>query len=48
MPDETAPTGWSYNPSAWPQRVPIIVLALIGAAIASYLAAYQFGWIAAV
>lgn len=35
------PPGWSYNPSAWPQRVPIIGLALAGFFIARYLAAYQ-------
>ncbi|MDM9560199.1 NAD-dependent epimerase/dehydratase family protein [Bordetella petrii] len=26
------PPGWTYNPSAWTQRVPIIALALVGAA----------------
>ena len=28
--------GWTYNPSSWPQRLPIIALALIGFAIAGY------------
>lgn len=37
------PPGWSYNPSTWAQRLPIIALALIGFAIASYLALYQVG-----
>jgi uncharacterized membrane protein len=36
-----APPGWSYNPSSWPQRWPIIVLALVGFLIAGYLALYQ-------
>lgn len=35
------PPGWSYNPSNWTQRVPIILLALIGLLIARYLTAYQ-------
>ncbi len=37
----TIPPGWSYNPSAWTQRVPIIVLALVGLYVSRYLAAYQ-------
>src|SRR3954471_13221032 len=37
------PRGWSYNPSAWVQRVPIAALALIGLLISRYLTAYQFG-----
>lgn len=35
------PPGWSYNPSAWSERLPIIVLALAGTAIAGYLSLYQ-------
>ena len=35
------PPGWSYNPSSWTQRLPIIVLALIGLYVSRYLAAYQ-------
>lgn len=35
------PPGWSYNPSSWGERVPIIGLALLGVAIASYLTLYQ-------
>lgn len=35
------PPGWSYNPSNWTQRVPIILLALVGLLIARYLTAYQ-------
>ncbi len=38
---EQTPPGWSYNPSSWDQRIPIIVLALIGTGIATYLALYQ-------
>jgi uncharacterized membrane protein len=35
------PLGWSYNPSSWPQRLPIIVMAAVGFVIAAYLALYQ-------
>lgn len=36
------PPGWDYNPAAWSQRIPIVVLAIVGFGIASYLALYQF------
>lgn len=39
------PPGWSYNPSAWTQRLPIIALALIGLYVSRYLAGYQLGYI---
>jgi hypothetical protein len=42
------PPGWSYNPSTWGQRLPVIGLALGGFAVASYLAAYQWGLFASV
>lgn len=35
------PPGWDYNPSTWPQRLPIIGLAVLGTLIAGYLAAFQ-------
>lgn len=35
------PPGWQYNPATWSQRIPIILLALVGFGIASYLALYQ-------
>jgi hypothetical protein len=44
MPDRTdpdAPPGWSYNPAAWGQRLPIVGLAAVGFVIAAYLALYQ-------
>jgi hypothetical protein len=37
------PVGWSYNPSTWTQRLPIIVLAIVGLYVSRYLAAYQLG-----
>ncbi len=39
------PPGWSYNPSTWVQRVPVIALGLLGFFISRYLAAYQLGHI---
>jgi nucleoside-diphosphate-sugar epimerase len=44
----TVPAGWSYNPSGWTQRLPIIALAVIGLLVSRYLAAYQLGHIPAV
>lgn len=41
------PPGWDYNPSSGLQRVPIIVLALLGFLISRYLTAYQLGYIRA-
>lgn len=41
----TMPPGWSYNPSSWVQRLPIIILALVGLYVSRYLAAYQLGHI---
>ena len=40
------PPGWKKNPSTWGERTPIIILALIGFVIASYLALYQWGILA--
>jgi uncharacterized membrane protein len=37
------PPGWSYNPAAWSQRLPLVGLALVGAIIAGYLALHQYG-----
>ena len=39
------PPGWSYNPSTWGQRLPIILLAVVGLEVSRYLAAYQLGHI---
>ncbi|MBY0497445.1 MAG: vitamin K epoxide reductase family protein [Cyanobacteria bacterium] len=41
---EIAP-GWSYNPSTWHQRAPMIVLGFVGWMISRYLAAFQLGYI---
>ena len=37
------PPGWSYNPSSWPQRAPIIALALLGFFLSRQMTAYQLG-----
>lgn len=39
------PPGWSYNPSSWLQRAPIIVLAWVGFFLSRHLAAYQLGYL---
>jgi uncharacterized membrane protein len=41
MPGAEIPPGWTYNPSSWLQRTPLIALALVGFFISRYLAAYQ-------
>jgi nucleoside-diphosphate-sugar epimerase/uncharacterized membrane protein len=40
------PPGWSYNPSSWPQRAPIIALALVGFFLSRQMTAFQLGHIA--
>lgn len=44
-PGPETPPGWSYNPSSWLQRTPIILLAWIGFFGSRYLSAYQLGYI---
>jgi hypothetical protein len=44
MKGRAMPPGWSYNPSAWPQRAPIIGLAFVSFLVARYMAAYQLGY----
>jgi hypothetical protein len=39
------PPGWSYNPSGWVQRAPVIALGLVSFFISRYLAAQQLGYI---
>jgi Vitamin K epoxide reductase family. len=45
QPGPDLPPVWSYNPSTWLQRAPIIALAFVGFFISRYLAAYQLGYI---
>lgn len=46
-PGPEIPPGWSYNPSSWHQRAPLIALAFIGWFISRNLAAVQLGYIPA-
>ena len=44
----TVPAGWDYSPSDWSQRLPIVVLAILGLIMSRYMAAYQLGQVDAV
>jgi hypothetical protein len=44
-PGPDTPPDWSYNPSDWTQRGPIIAMAFVGFFLSRYLAAYQLGHI---
>ncbi len=35
------PEGWSYNPSSWPERIPVVILGWLGFFTARYLTGYQ-------
>jgi uncharacterized membrane protein len=41
--DAEVPPGWDVNPSTWSQRIPIVVLAVVGGLTATWLALYQQG-----
>jgi hypothetical protein len=41
--EDGRPPGWTVNPSKWSQRIPIIVLALVGGVAAGWLALFQQG-----
>lgn len=45
MKGAAVPPGWSYNPSAWSQRAPIIALAFVSFLASRYMASYQLGYI---
>lgn len=45
MPGPDIPSGWSYNPSSWMQRAPIIAIGLVSLLMARYMAAFQLGYI---
>lgn len=44
-PGPEVPPGWTYNPSSWHQRAPMIVAAFLGWTFCRYLAAFQLGYI---
>lgn len=48
MPGSDVPLGWSYNPSTWLQRAPILALALFSFFLARYMTAFQLGHITSV
>ncbi len=41
--DDDRPLGWSYSPSSFTQRIPIVALAFVGLFVSRYLTAYQMG-----
>jgi uncharacterized membrane protein len=45
-PGPDVPPGWSYNPSSWPQRAPIIALAAVGFFLSRQMTAFQLGHVA--
>lgn len=48
QPGPEIPPGWTYNPSSWNQRAPMILLGFLGWLISRYLAAYQLGYTSSV
>jgi hypothetical protein len=44
MKGPAVPPGWSYNPSAWPQRAPVIALAFVSFLVARHMAGFQLGY----
>ena len=47
-PGPDVPSGWSYNPSSWPQRAPIIILALIAFFLSRQMASFELHYIPAI
>lgn len=45
LPGPDVPRGWSYNPSSWAQRAPIIALALVGFFLSRQMTSYQLHYI---
>jgi hypothetical protein len=48
QPGPDLPPGWTYNPSTWWQRGPVIALALVSFLLARYMAAFQLGHVGSV
>ncbi|QJW91202.1 vitamin K epoxide reductase family protein [Spirosoma taeanense] len=42
------PPGWTYNPSTWGERLPLVAAAVAGLGTALYLSAYQLNYIESV
>jgi uncharacterized membrane protein len=45
LPGPNVPRGWSYNPSSWPQRTPIIALALVGFFLSRQMTSFELHYI---
>ena len=45
LPGPNVPRGWSYNPSSWPQRAPIIGLALVGFFLSRQMTSFELHYI---
>lgn len=41
MQQKFVPPAWDYNPSTWGQRIPLVVIAIIGMFIALYMGLFQ-------
>jgi len=41
--DGAVPPGWDANPTAWPKRIAIAAVALVGLLVAGYLTLFQLG-----
>lgn len=41
QPGPNVPPGWSYNPSSWMERIPVIFFAWVGFFVARYMGAFQ-------
>lgn len=39
------PPGWTYNPSSWPQRAPIIALGFVGFFLSRSMTGFQLGYV---
>ncbi|MGE5520675.1 MAG: vitamin K epoxide reductase family protein [Candidatus Dadabacteria bacterium] len=39
--DLSIPPAWGYNPSTWAQRIPLVIIGMVGFCIALYLSLYQ-------
>ena len=44
-PGPVTPPGWSYNPSSWEERIPVLTIAWIGFLIARYMASFQLDYL---
>jgi hypothetical protein len=47
-PGSQIPEGWTYNPSSWPQRAPVVALSLLAVVVTHYMASYQLGHMSSV